>query len=64
MLVKRRKKPFDISTMPTDKTFFEITGIPFVGNDMFAKIYHSGIDPDSLTTKKRFCSNSITTSLV
>ncbi len=27
MLLKRRKKPFDISTMPTCKTFFEITGI-------------------------------------
>ncbi len=37
MLVNRRKKPFDISTMPTCKTFFDITGIAYVGNDMFAK---------------------------
>ncbi len=37
MLVKRRKKPFDISTMPTCKTFFEITGIAYVGNDLFTK---------------------------
>jgi hypothetical protein len=37
MLVKRRKKPFDISSMQTCKKFFEITGILYVGNDLFAK---------------------------
>jgi hypothetical protein len=37
MLVKRRKKPFDISTMPTVRTFFEITGVNYVGNEMFSK---------------------------
>jgi hypothetical protein len=37
MLVKRRKKPFDISTMPNSKNFFEITGLDYIGNDFFAK---------------------------
>jgi hypothetical protein len=34
---KRRKKPFDISTMPTCKTFSQITGFEYVGNDLFSK---------------------------
>ncbi len=38
LLVKRRKKPFDISKQITTKTFFRITGIDYIGNDSYAEI--------------------------
>jgi hypothetical protein len=38
LLVKRRKKSFDISKQITTKTFFRITGIDYIGNDCFAEI--------------------------
>jgi hypothetical protein len=37
ILQKRRKKPFNIETMPTCRNFFEITGLEFVGNELFSK---------------------------
>jgi len=37
ILQKRRKKPFNIETMPTCRKFFEITGLEFVGNELFSK---------------------------
>jgi hypothetical protein len=38
LLTKRRKKPFDLEKQTTCKTFFNITGITYVGNDDFSKI--------------------------
>jgi hypothetical protein len=35
LLVKRRKKPFNLENTPTCKTFFNITGIPYPGNQKF-----------------------------
>jgi hypothetical protein len=37
ILVKRRKKPFDLENNPTCKKFFEITGITYVGNELYSK---------------------------
>jgi hypothetical protein len=37
-MLKRRKKPFNLETQQTCKTFFKITGILYIGNDTFAKI--------------------------
>jgi hypothetical protein len=36
LMTKRRKKPFDLGNSPTCKTFFNITDIPYVGNDLFS----------------------------
>jgi hypothetical protein len=38
LLVKKRKKPFDLEEQQTCKTFFRITGIEYVGNELFSKI--------------------------
>jgi hypothetical protein len=38
LLVKRRKKPYDIGNQTTTKTFFRITGIEYIGNDRFLDI--------------------------
>jgi hypothetical protein len=38
LMVKRRKKPFDLGKQRTVKTFFRITGIQYVGNELFSKI--------------------------
>jgi hypothetical protein len=35
LLVKRRKKPFNLENTPTCKSFFNITGIPYPGNEKF-----------------------------
>jgi hypothetical protein len=35
-MVKRRKKPFNLENTPTCKTFFNITGSAYSGNDRFS----------------------------
>jgi len=37
-LVKRRQKPFNLESQTTCKTFFRLTGIDYVGNEIYAKI--------------------------
>ncbi len=37
-MLKNEKKPFDLGEQQTCKTFFRITGIEYVGNDLFSKI--------------------------
>jgi hypothetical protein len=37
ILANRKKKPFNVETLPTCKTFFEITVLLYVGNDLFSK---------------------------
>ncbi len=37
LMVKRRKKPFNLENMPTCKSFFQTTNIEYVGNDLFSK---------------------------
>jgi hypothetical protein len=38
LMVKRRKKPFDLENQRTVKTFFRINGIQYVGNELFSKV--------------------------
>jgi hypothetical protein len=37
-MLKRRKKPFNLETQQTCKSFFKITGMQYIGNDTFSKI--------------------------
>jgi hypothetical protein len=37
-MVKRRKKTFDQGKQLTVRTFFRITGIEYIGNELFSKI--------------------------
>jgi hypothetical protein len=37
-MLKRRKKPFNLESQQTCKTFFKITNIPYIGNEKFEKI--------------------------
>ncbi len=37
-MVKRRKKTFDLGKQLTVRTFSRITGIEYIGNELFSKI--------------------------
>jgi hypothetical protein len=37
-LVKRRKKPFNLETLTTCQTFFRITELNYIGNDLFGQV--------------------------
>jgi hypothetical protein len=37
-MLKRRKKPFNLESQQTCKTFFNITDIPYIGNEKFARV--------------------------
>ena len=37
LMVKRRKKPFNLEKMPTCKSFFQTAEIDYVGNDLFSR---------------------------
>jgi hypothetical protein len=53
-MVKRRKKLFDLGTQQTVKTFFRITGIQYIGNDLFSKIISVWNEPGFRNRQKSF----------
>jgi hypothetical protein len=54
IMVKRRKKPFDLEKQQTSKTFFQITGIPYVGNKIFSSITAIWTVPGFTNRQKTF----------
>jgi hypothetical protein len=54
LLVKRRKKPFNLENTPTCKSFFNITGIVYPGNEKFAA--NAGLWNSSGFTNRQKCS--------
>jgi hypothetical protein len=54
LLAKRRRKPFDLSKQTTCLTFFRITGMVFIGNDLFSKIVSVWTWPGFTNRQKTF----------
>jgi hypothetical protein len=53
-MVKRRKKTFDLSKQLTVKTFFRITGIDYIGNELSSKITSAWTEQGITNRQKSF----------
>ncbi len=54
LMVKRRKKTFDLGKQLTVKTFFRITGIDYIGNELFSKITSAWTEQGLTNRQKSF----------